>query len=464
MPLKNLTLTSPISGFVMERNAFAKQRIMPETALYTVADLSSVWVMADVFEYEAAAVRIGMPATLTLSYLPGRTFRGTVSYILPQVDPATRTLKVRIEFANPDFVLKPDMYGEVEFQTGGGRRLVVPQTAVLNSGDRQVVFVDRGKGYFEPREVKIGARSRRPRRNPERPASRRAHRHLRQLPDRFGKPVEDRFGRGLEMIDRIIEFSARNRFLVFLFVAAAALAGWWSMNRIPLDAIPDLSDTQVIVYSRWDRSPDIVEDQVTYPIVSAMLGAPKVKDVRGFSRFRLLLRLHHLRRRHRHLLGALAHAGVSLEDPAAPAAGRADGTRAGCDRRRLGVSVCAGRHDRQHNLAELRSLQDWFLRYHLQVRAGRGGSRAARRLRAAVSGQRRSQPAARLTAFRSRKVVDGGARRQQRRRRAPGGIHRRASTWCAGAATRGRRPTSESLVAGRQRVGRARSACAMWAA
>jgi membrane fusion protein, copper/silver efflux system len=159
VPLKNLTLTSPITGFVMERNVFAKQRIMPETALYTIADLSRVWVMADVFEYEAAAVRIGTAATLTLSYLPGRTFNGRVNYILPQVDPATRTIKVRIEFANPDFVLKPDMYGEVEFQTGGGRRLVVAQTAVMNSGDRQVVFVDRGKGYFEPREVKLGARS-----------------------------------------------------------------------------------------------------------------------------------------------------------------------------------------------------------------------------------------------------------------------------------------------------------------
>ena len=159
VPLKNLTLTSPITGFVMERNVFAKQRIMPETALYTVADLSRVWVVADVFEYEAAGIRLGMPATLTLSYLSGRTFRGKVNYILPQVDAATRTLKVRIEFPNADFALKPDMYGEVEFQTGGGRRLVVPQTAVLNSGDRQVVFVDRGKGYFEPREVKLGGRS-----------------------------------------------------------------------------------------------------------------------------------------------------------------------------------------------------------------------------------------------------------------------------------------------------------------
>ena len=87
------------------------------------------------------------------------------------------------------------------------------------------------------------------------------------------------------MIDAIIEFSARNRFVVFLLVAAAVVAGVWSMRTVPLDAIPDLSDTQVIVYSRWDRSPDIVEDQVTYPIVTAMLGAPKVKAVRGFSDF-----------------------------------------------------------------------------------------------------------------------------------------------------------------------------------
>ena len=186
--LKNLTLYSPISGFVMERNAFPKQRVTPDTALYTVADLSTVWVMADVYEYEASKIRMNQPAALTLAYLPGRTFHGRVSYILPQVDPATRTLKVRIEFANPGNALKPDMYGEVEFETGGGRRLVVPQSAVLNSGDRQVVFVDRGNGAFEPREVRIGAQL------GDRveilcgPQSRRAHRHLRQFPDGFGKP------------------------------------------------------------------------------------------------------------------------------------------------------------------------------------------------------------------------------------------------------------------------------------
>src|SRR5476651_460060 len=87
------------------------------------------------------------------------------------------------------------------------------------------------------------------------------------------------------MIERIIEFSARNRFLVMMLVAVAAFAGWVALKNIPVDAIPDLSDTQVIIYSRWDRSPDIIEDQVTYPIISAMLGAPKVKDIRGFSDF-----------------------------------------------------------------------------------------------------------------------------------------------------------------------------------
>src|SRR5262249_36332329 len=101
---------------------------------------------------------------------------------------------------------------------------------------------------------------------------------------RFREPAQER-GQGREMIDCIIEFSARNRFLVMLFVGAATLGGLWAIRTIPLDAIPDLSDTQVIVYSRSGRSPDIMEDQVTYPIVSAMLGAPRVKDVRGFSDF-----------------------------------------------------------------------------------------------------------------------------------------------------------------------------------
>ena len=156
---KNLTLRAPISGFVMERNAFAKERVTTETALYTIADLSSVWVIADVFEYEASAVQLQQAASLTLDALPGRTFTGRVSYILPQVDPATRTLKVRIDFDNPGLMLKPDMYGQVELHTASGRKLVVPESAVVDSGDRQTVFVDRANGYFEPRPVRVGVRA-----------------------------------------------------------------------------------------------------------------------------------------------------------------------------------------------------------------------------------------------------------------------------------------------------------------
>ena len=139
--------------------AFVKQHVTSETVLYTLADLSTVWVLADVFEFEAAGVRLNQPASLTLVSAPGRVFQGRVSYILPQVDPTTRTLKVRIAFDNPATVLKPDMYGQVEIRTGGARRLMVPRSAVLNSGDRQTLFVDRGNGNFEPRSVQVGLES-----------------------------------------------------------------------------------------------------------------------------------------------------------------------------------------------------------------------------------------------------------------------------------------------------------------
>jgi Cu(I)/Ag(I) efflux system membrane protein CusA/SilA len=170
------------------------------------------------------------------------------------------------------------------------------------------------------------------------------------------------------MIDRIIEFSARNRFLVFLFVAAATLAGWWAMRTIPLDAIPDLSDTQVIVYSRWDRSPDIMEDQVTYPIVSAMLGAPKVKDVRGFSDFGYSYvyiifedgtDIYWARSRTLEYLSKIL--------PRLPPDVK---TEMGPDATGVGWVFQYALVSRTRNLAELRSTQDWFLRYQLQAVPG----------------------------------------------------------------------------------------------
>jgi multidrug efflux pump subunit AcrA (membrane-fusion protein) len=157
-PSRTLTLYSPIGGFVVTRNAFDKQRITPDTELYTIADLSTVWVLADIYEYELPQIHMGQAAAMTLSYFPGRTYAGTISYIYPQLDNATRTVKVRIEFSNPGFELKPDMYSNVELKLDYGKQLSVPEEAVLDSGSEQIVFVARDGGYFEPRKVQLGAK------------------------------------------------------------------------------------------------------------------------------------------------------------------------------------------------------------------------------------------------------------------------------------------------------------------
>jgi membrane fusion protein, copper/silver efflux system len=157
-PSRTMTLYAPASGFVVTRNAFPKQRVMPETELYSLADLSTVWIIADIYEFEAADVKLGQPATVTISSYPGREFRGKITYIFPQVDNTTRTLKIRIELANKSFALKSDMYADVVLNMSYGRRLVVPQEAVMDSGSEQLVYVSLNDGYFEPRKVQIGAK------------------------------------------------------------------------------------------------------------------------------------------------------------------------------------------------------------------------------------------------------------------------------------------------------------------
>jgi RND family efflux transporter MFP subunit len=157
-PVTNITLNSPISGYVITRNAFPKQKITPETELYNIVDLSRVWIMADVFENEASMVRLDQQVTVSPADGRGKSFRAKVNYIQPQVDPITRTLKVRLEAENPEMLLKPDMYADVEFRVEMPGRITVPSEAVLNSGERKTVFVDRGNGYIEPREVETGER------------------------------------------------------------------------------------------------------------------------------------------------------------------------------------------------------------------------------------------------------------------------------------------------------------------
>src|ERR1017187_3136008 len=155
-PIKNITVYSPMTGYITDRKAFPQVKVMPDTDLYTIVDLSRVWIMADVFEYEAPNIHVGETARVSLQAIPGKVFNARIDFLQPEVDPMTRTLKVRLNMDNPGVLLKPDMYADVEFQVNIPSKLTVPADAVLNAGERKTVFVDRGNGYFEPRQVKTG--------------------------------------------------------------------------------------------------------------------------------------------------------------------------------------------------------------------------------------------------------------------------------------------------------------------
>ncbi len=151
---KTLTLYSPFSGYVLEKSAFKGMNLMPGTVLFKLADLSVVWLYADVYEYELPFVRAGQQASIQIASLPGEEFTGRVVYIYPSLNPETRTAKVRFERTNSHGKLKPEMYANVEIKVHLGQKLTVPTGAVIDTGVRQLVIVSKGSGYFEPREVK----------------------------------------------------------------------------------------------------------------------------------------------------------------------------------------------------------------------------------------------------------------------------------------------------------------------
>lgn len=155
-PTTSVTIFSPVSGYVIDKTAYQGMFVKPEMTLYIIADLSTIWVQADVFEYELPFIQMGQSATLTLEAFPGETFPGRVTYIYPYLNKKSRTVQVRLEFPNPQVRLKPDMYGTVLIQVDRGLRLAIPDQAVLDSGLRQVVFVAHEKGMFEPREITLG--------------------------------------------------------------------------------------------------------------------------------------------------------------------------------------------------------------------------------------------------------------------------------------------------------------------
>lgn len=157
-PVSEVTLYAPADGIVLRRNAYPGMRITPETELYALADLSRVWILAEVFEADAPLVREGQVASVRLAHDSAPAFRARVSFIQPELDPSARTLKVRLEADNPRLRLKPEMFVDVDFALALPPRVSVPAEAVFDTGERQIVFVDHGGGHLERRVVQIGER------------------------------------------------------------------------------------------------------------------------------------------------------------------------------------------------------------------------------------------------------------------------------------------------------------------
>ncbi len=151
-----LTVYAPSRGIVLKREALPGKYVEPNTTLYELADLSTVWIAADVYEYEMPSVKLNQPAAVTFEAYPGETFRGKVIYIYPYLNEQARTVRVRVEFPNPGLKLKPGMYGTVTLQIDTQKRLAVPKEAVLDTGLRQLVFRDLGQGIYMPTPVKLG--------------------------------------------------------------------------------------------------------------------------------------------------------------------------------------------------------------------------------------------------------------------------------------------------------------------
>jgi len=158
-PLSAVTFTAPATGFVVEKQAVRGMHVMPGQTLYKIADVSVVWIEADVYEQDISSVRVGAPATVTLDAYPGQNFAGRAIYIYPYVEENNRTAKVRMQFGNPGGRLKPGMFAHVELRGASGRALTIPADALLDSGREQIVFVAEGEGMFSPRQVTAGRRT-----------------------------------------------------------------------------------------------------------------------------------------------------------------------------------------------------------------------------------------------------------------------------------------------------------------
>lgn len=157
-PQRTVTLHSPVSGVVVDKPAVEGMRVGPSDRLFEITDLSRVWVLAELYEKDLGSARLGAPAEITLQSAPGTPLQGRLSFVSPVMKPETRTLEVRIEVDNAAGALKPDMLADVYLEGPGSTTLTVPESALIFTGERTLVFLDRGQGRFEPREVTLGTR------------------------------------------------------------------------------------------------------------------------------------------------------------------------------------------------------------------------------------------------------------------------------------------------------------------
>jgi Cu(I)/Ag(I) efflux system membrane fusion protein len=158
-PIRTLTLYSPVNGFVTQKMVVSGMKVMPGEKLFDIADLSNLWVIADVYENELPLIKVGESAIVTLQYLPGVSLSSQVDYIYPTISADTRTAKIRLKLPNPDYKLKPQMFANVEIKINLGKKLLIPESAVIDTGRGIVAYVDLGDGNYEPREIEVGLRS-----------------------------------------------------------------------------------------------------------------------------------------------------------------------------------------------------------------------------------------------------------------------------------------------------------------
>jgi Cu(I)/Ag(I) efflux system membrane fusion protein len=158
-PIRTLTVYSPVSGYVLQKNAVQGMKVMAGEKLFDVADLSTVWITADIYEFELPFIKVGDPAAVRLSYFPDSQFQTKIDYIYPTLQGETRTARARFSVPNKGGRLKPQMFTNVELKINLGRKLAVPEEAVIDTGLRKIVYVDKGNGNFEPREVRTGVRA-----------------------------------------------------------------------------------------------------------------------------------------------------------------------------------------------------------------------------------------------------------------------------------------------------------------